>query len=184
MLRTRVGYTGGTKPEPTYYALGDHTETLEVDYDPRVIDYAKLLEIFWTSHSPVARRGNPQYKAAVFYRTPDERELAERRKAEIERARGVPVTTELLPAGRFYRAEDYHQKYYLRRHADLMRVLSDLHRTEEALTDSTLAARLNGLAGRHGDWDGVARSAEFAQAEAGLREKLVNAARAEFGADR
>ncbi len=184
MLRTRVGYTGGTKPDPTYRALGDHTETLEVDYDPRVVDYARLLELFWTSHSPLARRGNPQYKAAVFYRTPEERELAERSKAEVERKRGATVTTELLPAGRFYRAEDYHQKHYLRRHAGLMRVLNDLHRTEDAFTDSTLATRLNGLAAGHGQWDGVARSREFAQAGPVLRERLVEAARAAFGADR
>ncbi|MDZ7761250.1 MAG: peptide-methionine (S)-S-oxide reductase [Desulfovermiculus sp.] len=67
MVRTRVGYSGGKKPNPTYHDLGDHTETLQVDYDPEAVSYPKLLEVFWESHSPEQSALSRQYMAAVFY---------------------------------------------------------------------------------------------------------------------
>ncbi len=67
MVRTRVGYAGGTKRNPTYYNLGDHTETIQIDYDPTYVSYRELLDIFWESHDPAARPWSRQYMAVVFY---------------------------------------------------------------------------------------------------------------------
>jgi len=140
-----VGYTGGRSPAPTYHNLGDHTETLQVDFDPAVLSYRDLLEIFWRSHDPTRRAWSTQYKAAVFVATAEQERLAYESRELLAASLGKPVRTEILPAERFYRAEDYHQKYYLR--AD--RVLAADFRAmfdgdEAAFVDSTSAARVNG----------------------------------------
>lgn len=151
MVRTRVGYTGGRKANPTYHDLGDHTESMQVDYDPRVITYDQLLAIFWASHDPAQRAYSEQYKAAVFYANAAQHEAALASLREVERAGVKPVRTQILPLGEFYRAEDYHQKYYLTRRANLWREIEAYYGGDiRELTDSTLAARLNGYAGHFG----------------------------------
>ena len=75
-MRTRVGYAGGEKKNPTYHSLGDHTETIQIDYDPKQISYAKLLEVFWRSHDPLSRSCSRQHKAAVFYHNEEQKRLA------------------------------------------------------------------------------------------------------------
>lgn len=151
MIRTRVGYTGGQKRNPTYHSLGDHTESLQVDYDPQRISYSQLLEIFWASHDPLAQPYSTQYKAAVYFADEQQRELAEQGKRAIEQQTGRPVYTEILPLSEFYRAEDYHQKYYLRHNPLLWPEIAAFYAGDErGLADSTLAARFNGFAGRYG----------------------------------
>ena len=76
MIRTRVGYTGGNKENPTYRTLGDHTESIEVDYDPGIISYADLLKVFWRSHDPGSRSWSRQYIAAIFYHNEEQKKQA------------------------------------------------------------------------------------------------------------
>jgi methionine-S-sulfoxide reductase len=143
VVRTRVGYCGGTTPAPTYHRLGDHSETVEVDYDPRVLSYADLLDVFFASHSPAYPAMSVQYRSAVFYRTDDERAAAEAAIARAEAARGS-IHTAVEPYHAFHLAEGYHQKHSLRGHADLMREFSRLFPGERGFVDSTAAARVNG----------------------------------------
>jgi len=150
VIRTRVGYAGGSKPNPTYHSLGDHTETIQIDFDPRVISYEALLRLFWAEHDPTAHSGSRQYMAAVFYQDESQRRAAEESKARLEQRLGKPVQTQILSAGRFTRAEEYHQKYYLRHERALMREFAALYPTDEAFVDSTAAARANGYAGGYG----------------------------------
>ena len=67
MLRTRVGYAGGTTPEPTYHSIGDHSETIEIDFQPERISYSELLEIFFRSHNPRRAAFRPQYRSAILF---------------------------------------------------------------------------------------------------------------------
>jgi len=67
VVRTRVGYTGGSTKNPTYHSLGDHTETVQIDYDPTQISFEELLDVFWDSHRPTQRAWSRQYMAAVFF---------------------------------------------------------------------------------------------------------------------
>jgi methionine-S-sulfoxide reductase len=144
VVRTRVGYTGGNKENPTYRTLGDHTESVEVDYDPSIISYADLLKVFWHSHDPGSRSWSRQYISAIFYHNEEQKKLAlESRKREEART-GGKIYTEISPASRFYRAEDYHQKYYLRQRPELIRELKAIYPSNEDFQDSTVAARLNG----------------------------------------
>lgn len=144
-MRTRVGYTGGAKANPTYHDLGDHTEALQVDYDPQIVSYSDLLQVFWEAHHPTSPAYSAQYKAAIFFHDAEQGRLAVETATRLEAELGRPVTTEILPATRFTRAEDYHQKYRLRRHAEWMRQLAAIYPDPKDFTDSTAAARLNGF---------------------------------------
>ncbi len=142
-----MGYTGGTRANPTYHGLGDHSEAVEIEYDPSVVSYTDLLEVFWKSHDPGSRPWSRQYRSAIFYHDEEQKRLAlESMKAQ--EARVGKIYTEILPAGTFYRAEDYHQKYYLRQRPDLLGELRKIYPGDRGLVDSTAAARVNGyLAG-------------------------------------
>jgi len=150
VVRTRVGYTGGTKKNPTYYDLDGHSEAVQMDYDPSVISYEKLLAAFWDSHDPISPAWSTQYKAAVFAHTDEQKRLAEASKAREEARVKGRIVTEILPAGEFTRAEGYHQKYLLRSEPDLLRELSAIYPKEMDFVNSTAAARINGYLDGYG----------------------------------
>ena len=144
-----MGYAGGEQPDPTYAEIADHTETLEIDYDPNVVSYETLLKMFWASHDPAQPSWSRQYMTAVFYNDERQRKLAEISKREVEDKYGVDVQTKLLPITKFYLAEDYHQKYQLRHDDRLMTELRAYYGDGD-LVHSTVAARLNGYLAGHG----------------------------------
>jgi peptide-methionine (S)-S-oxide reductase len=123
VVSTAVGYTGGHLANPTYEQVSSggtgHRESIEVVYDPSKVSYDKLLTIFWHNVDPTDNAGQfcdhgEQYRSAIFYHDEAQRRAAEASKKAIAsslRARD-PIVTDILPASRFYPAEDYHQKYY------------------------------------------------------------------------
>lgn len=149
MIRTRVGYSGGAHPDPTYHDLGDHTETIQMDFDPDRITYKQLLEIFWASHNPCSSGGSVQYQSAIYYHDDRQKEAALETR-DLQEARRGKIHTLITAAGRFYRAEDYHQKYYLRQNRDLIREFTSIYPEAKGLTDSTAVARVNGYVGGNG----------------------------------
>jgi peptide-methionine (S)-S-oxide reductase len=136
-----VGYTGGTQPDPTYERLGDHTESFQLDYDPARLSYETLLGWFWKDADPTERPYSRQYMSAVFYADETQRQLALETGRRALAGRSGPLLLPILPLATFYRAEDYHQKYYLRRYTGLMREFSAY--SEREFEDSTLAMWLN-----------------------------------------
>jgi methionine-S-sulfoxide reductase len=155
VIRTRVGYTGGQKLNPTYHSLGDHSESLQVDFDPARISYEHLLDIFWDNHNPTHGAWSTQYKAAAFVHTEAQARLAEDSKARLASEKtgrwfNREIKTEILPAGTFYLAEDYHQKYRLQHSPRLWGEIQVIYRDNLlGWVNSTTAARLNGYAGGH-----------------------------------
>lgn len=150
MVRTRVGYAGGTKANPTYHDLGDHTETIQMDYDPAVISYEQLLHVFWDSHNAAAPSWSRQYMSIIFYHNEEQNRLAaESRDREAARTKNR-IVTEIRPAGEFFRAEGYHQKYGLRSEGDLLREFTALYPSERDFVDSTAVARVNGYIDGYG----------------------------------
>jgi peptide-methionine (S)-S-oxide reductase len=124
VVSTAVGYEGGFTPNPTYEEVCSgrtgHSETVRVVYDPAKITYADLLKVFWESHNPTEgmRQGNDigtQYRSAIFYHTPEQQATAQESLAAYQKrltdAGYGQITTEIVPAGEFYFAEDYHQQY-------------------------------------------------------------------------
>ncbi len=150
MIRTRVGYAGGTKPNPVYENLGDHSETIEIMYDPRQISYSELLDVFWQSHEPTVRPYSRQYRSAIFFHNEDQRKLALMTKDRQEALRKREVHTVIVPAGRFWPAEDYHQKYYLRNIPALMKEFNALYPSSGDFVNSTAAMKVNGFIGGNG----------------------------------
>ncbi len=145
MISTAVGYTGGVKKDPTYRALGDHTESIRIVYDPERISYADLLRVFWDSHDPSLPAWSRQYRSALFVDGEEQRRIA-RDSTDTEAARrGARPHTELEPVGIFWPAEDYHQKYRLRQDGLLLRELTRMYPAAERFRNSTAAARLNGF---------------------------------------
>jgi peptide-methionine (S)-S-oxide reductase len=124
---TMVGYTGGWLEYPTYeHVCTDrtgHAEAIQIMYDPSEVSYADLLEVFWSVHNPTTknRQGfdyGTQDRSAIFYHTPQQEEIARKSKEELEnsgRFRNKKIVTEIAPASTFYKAEEYHQKYYQKR---------------------------------------------------------------------
>jgi peptide-methionine (S)-S-oxide reductase len=117
------GYTGGSVDNPTYKQVctGEtgHAEVLQITYDPSVISFQELLEVFWNTHDPTTlnRQGNDvgtQYRSAIFYHSEEQRSIAESYKSQLQGA-GIwkdPIVTEIVPFEKFYAAEDYHQNYF------------------------------------------------------------------------
>jgi len=149
-VRTRVGYAGGKKKNPTYHSLGDHTETIQMDFDPDRITYERLLGIFWASHDPKSRSWSRQYKAVVFYHNDEQRNLAVATRDRLGERLGARIHTEILPYEGFYLAEAYHQKHRLRSVRDIMDEFSAIFTLEDDFVNSTAAARVNGYIGGYG----------------------------------
>ena len=135
---------------PTYYNLGSHSETIQIDYDPMQISYEELLDVFWDSHTPTAPPFSQQYKSIIFYHNEAQKSLAIMTKEREESKLKARIYTEIIPFSEFYLAEEYHQKYYLRNESDIMEDLSTIYPTIGGLIASTAAARLNGYAGGYG----------------------------------
>jgi peptide-methionine (S)-S-oxide reductase len=121
VISTVSGYTGGTTANPTYEQVSSgitgHAEALQVTYDPEKVSYQQLLTVFWRNIDPLAKDrqfcdSGRQYRSAVFFHAAAEREAAETFKKGLERERGWQIVTEIVPAGKFYPAEEYHQDYY------------------------------------------------------------------------
>ncbi len=119
---TAVGYSGGHMENPTYRDVCSgqtgHAEVVHLEFDPDVISYDKLLETFWACHDPTTlnRQGpdvGTQYRSAIYFHSPEQEAAANASKAKHEQAGTFnrPITTEITPAGEFYRAEEYHQQY-------------------------------------------------------------------------
>ena len=148
VVRTRVGYAGGTKLDPSYHSLGDHTEVLQVDFDPDAVTYRDLLEAVFRQHDPQTQPAKPQYQNVVFASTDTRRAAVETVLSAVgETAESVETRIEQL--SRFYPAEDYHQKYRLRSKSSFLSVFEEAGYDAEGIRDSPIAAKLNGYVAGH-----------------------------------
>jgi peptide-methionine (S)-S-oxide reductase len=119
---TRVGYTGGSLLNPTYEDVctdkTGHAEAIQLEYDPKEISYEELLELFWSIHNPTTKnRQGPdigtQYRSSIFYHSSEQEKIAKQLKQELDNSKYQnKIVTEIVPASKFYSAEEYHQKYY------------------------------------------------------------------------
>lgn len=123
---TSVGYTGGTTQNPSYedVCTGQtmHAEVVQVEYDPSIVSFEALLDVFWGCHDPTTlnRQGpdrGTQYRSAIFFHSPEQEASAKASKEKAEQSGrfGSPIVTEITPASIYYIAEDYHQKYLEKR---------------------------------------------------------------------
>jgi methionine-S-sulfoxide reductase len=129
VVKTIVGYTGGKASDANYEAVSahktQHRESIEITYDPAQISYEQLLDIYWRAIDPTQANGQfgdigDNYKAAIYYGSEEEKKIAEASKEKLAKSGTFkkPIVTEILPAKKFYPAEDYHQKYYMKNPAE------------------------------------------------------------------
>ena len=122
VISTRVGYTGGNFPNPTYKDVCSHktghAEAVEVTFDPNIISYTDLLDVFWDIHDPTTlnRQGldiGSQYRSAIFYLNEEQKKKAHNSRKKVEQSKKYrnPIVTEIVPASEFWQAEEYHQQY-------------------------------------------------------------------------
>ena len=140
-----MGYAGGSTKNPTYRNLADHTETIQVDFDPEVTSYEDLLLFFFAGHDPFGVSFSRQYKSIIFAHDAEQERVAREAKAQLEARTGRTVVTEIVAAWDFYPAEDYHQKYALQGNAALMREFQAIYPNFTDIVNSTAAARVNGF---------------------------------------
>jgi peptide-methionine (S)-S-oxide reductase len=148
VVRTRVGYAGGTSRDPTYHSLGNHTEVVQVEFDPDTITYRDLLTRVFESHNPNHQTGNTQYQNVVLTATAAQQATLD----EFLSSRGLTadgIGTRIEQLSRFSPAEDYHQKYKLRSVSSLMDAFDAAGYDDEAVRESPIAAKLNGYAAGH-----------------------------------
>ncbi len=123
VLSTTVGYAGGSFENPTYEDVCSgqtgHAEVVQVEYDASKISYDELLNVFWSNHDPTTlnRQGpdiGEQYRSVIFFHTPEQESVAKTSKEKLQNSGkyGKKIVTEIVPASQFYKAEEYHQKYY------------------------------------------------------------------------
>jgi methionine-S-sulfoxide reductase len=170
VIRTRVGYAGGTTEYPTYHNIGDHSETIQIDYDPTQVTYEELLDVFWESHRPDFQ-GSRQYRSAILYHNEQQRQIAVVSKEHQEADIGGKLFTAIEPFQAFTLAEDYHQKYDLRQNKTLLQAYQEIYPDMDDFVNSTAVTRVNGYVAGHG-------SAEQARAELellGLSEEARDA---------
>jgi peptide-methionine (S)-S-oxide reductase len=126
VVSTRVGYSGGNLVNPTYKDVctdsTGHAEAVEVEFDPSKVSYEQLLDVFWGNHDPTQlnRQGpdyGTQYRSAIFFHSPEQEQAARRSKQKLQNSGRFhrAIVTEIVPAGTFYEAEDYHQQYLEKR---------------------------------------------------------------------
>ncbi|KAF7809671.1 peptide methionine sulfoxide reductase A5 [Senna tora] len=150
VVRTTVGYAGGSKTKPEYRNVKDHAESVQVEYNPRLISFKELLDVFWSSHDPRQVFGQGpdvgnQYRSIIFTNGTEESRLAAvSKEKEQTRSRSSVVTTQIQQLGTFYPAEPEHQKFELKQNSFLLHLLGSL--PEEELERSNLATKLNGYA--------------------------------------
>jgi len=152
-----VGYAGGTTENPTYDDIGDHTETLQVDFDPSIISYEELLDVFWSGHNPALRGWSAQYRSVIFTADDGQRDKAERSFASENRRLGGRIATSIEPLKAFYPAEDYHQKFYLRQDPVMAALFSAFYPDGHSLMNSPAAAKVNGFLSGQGSREHLER---------------------------
>ncbi len=143
VVRTRVGYAGGSTPDPSYQHISDYIEAIEIDFDASILDYAQILDLFWQFHTPTSPAYKRQYTSAIFPHNQQQLDCAAQSMQSQQN-----VTTDIISLERFYLAEDYHQKYHLQQYPQLMSEFNQRYPNFHDFINSTLAARANGaLAG-------------------------------------
>lgn len=161
VLRTRVGYAGGTLANPTYRKMGDHTETVQIDFDPAILSYEEVLRHFWRNHYPNRDEyKGRQYISLLRFHDAGQEEAINHVKTEMEVELGEAIETDIAPFTDFTLAEARHQKYYLKRYPKVLDQLESLYPEDRLLEDSTFAARLNGFVKGYGNREILKREIE------------------------
>jgi peptide methionine sulfoxide reductase MsrA len=153
--------------------MGDHTESLKIEFDPDTISYADLVDLFWTSHNPRSRTWSRQYQSILFTHNPEQARIAEHSRNRLAEQLNQAVQTEIKSAGIFYTAEAYHQKYRLRNNKVIHAEFARMYPRDEDLMRSTAAARVNGYLAGYGSLKDLQKELPSLGLSADARQRLL-----------
>ncbi|XP_058462848.1 peptide methionine sulfoxide reductase-like isoform X2 [Malaya genurostris] len=167
VIRTCVGYAGGTTEDPNNQ-IGDYTEVIEIHYDPTKINYSDLLDIFWNNHEyRLSVKLKREYMSMIMYHNEEQCQIAKTSKDNQQaKEKNALIATEIIPASTFYPAKSSNQKYRLQGHVDMTQGLG---LTPDLLMTSHVAARLNGYLAGCGDLEQFETETEYL----GLSEEQI-----------
>ena len=152
--------------------MGDHTEAVQLDYDPSVVTYQELLKFFWGNHDPKSRSYSRQYMNAVFYHNSAQHNAAIASKSAWEQQLGSPVGTEVIPVKSFTMAEEYHQKYMLKSHREMKAEMTAIYPDHQDFVDSTAVTRLNGYIKGYGSREQLLKELDVLGVSSRGKDKL------------
>ena len=158
---------------PSYYELGDHTEVVNIHYNPDMVCFEKLLSVFWKNHNP-SIPNQRQYRSLILYHNDKQNILAQESLTLARQKSPDEVQTEILPTEVYYNAEDYHQKYILQQHPWLVTALQI--QTGEELVKSHVCTRLNGYLSGYGERENFLKEAKGL----GLNDKMIEYVKTEI----
>jgi peptide-methionine (S)-S-oxide reductase len=173
VVRTRIGYAGGETRRPSYLAPGDHTEAVQVTFQPDLISYTKLLQVFWENHNAAIHAHTRRFASVIYYHDGLQRAAALASKYDEQERRRTVIFTEVLPFTTFYQAEDHYQKYYLNRFPELIVALSAIRADPQPLINSTAVARVNGYLAGFGSPEDIERNMVIYQVTPEWRETIM-----------
>jgi len=140
---------------PSYHNLGDHSESVQIDFDPSRISYRELLTIFWATHDPTRNSWSRQYKAAIFYHNEEQRIAALETRDKLALETRGEIATAIDPYSGFYIAEDYHQKHSLRLFPEIMKEFITRYPDTKMLIKAEVVTRVNGYLGGYGSCESL-----------------------------
>jgi len=170
VIRTRVGYCGGKKIHPSYHDISDHSESVQIEYDPNRVTYEKLVSLFWDFHNPTYRSSR-QYRSAIFYHNTEQEQAAKKSRDEKQRQLGTTIRSDIEPVTEFTCAEDYHQKYKLQAHSNIMKALNV--KTFDDLINSPVACKMNGYLGGYGKVASLKQDIKILKIPEGVADRLI-----------
>jgi peptide-methionine (S)-S-oxide reductase len=170
-----VGYAGGTTRNPRYHDLGEHSEAIQIDFDPSCISYRELLNIFWRSHDPTRGAWSRQYRSAIFYHSELQRKDAIETRDNLASMTHGRIATAIEPYSEFYLAEDYHQKHSLRSYPEVLKEFSAMFPDVKSLINSTAVTRVNAYLGGNGSSDSLKEEIESFGLSHAAKEILASA---------
>lgn len=152
--------------------MGDHTESIQVDYDPAKMTFDQVLDRIWASHNPCGGSWSRQYMSAIFTQGDEQKKAVLASKARMEEKLGKAVKTAILPLTKFYLAEDYHQKYELRCNAEMSKEFAAIFPDAKDFVNSTAAARVNAYLAGQGSAEQFKKEADLLGLSAEGRKRL------------
>jgi hypothetical protein len=152
--------------------MGDHSETIQVDYNPGKVSYQRLLDIFWESHSPTSKVWSQQYMNFIFTHNREQEQLAHNTWIEVQEKATGKVSTEIMLYKGFYLAEDHHQKHFLQGYYDLADVFKEIYPDFDEFLNSTTIARVNGYIGGYGSLSSVKKEIDMLEISSEKKKKL------------
>lgn len=170
-----MGYTGGSTKDPTYYNLADHTETVELDFDPAKVSYEELVEDFFAVHDATKASSKQQYMSAIFVSDAEQEQIARTVMQRVQAQAKGTLKTQILPAGEFYLAEDYHQKYALQGNSRYFSEFQAMYPDFWDIVDSPAATRVNAYLYGYGAIEQLAAELDSLGLSATARESLSKA---------